>query len=153
MRRKDKEISDRAVILDILSRADVCRIAMMDGDVPYIVPVNYGYKDNALYIHGAAEGKKIDLIRRNNRVCFEIEDKSEIIKSQTPCGWTARYRSLIGYGTMEIITGFDQKKQGLDIIMSHVGNEHNIYVDSQVDSVVILKLTISTMTGKQSGDW
>ena len=70
MRRKDKEITDEKVINEILEKAKVCRLALFDKDYPYIVPMNYGYKDNALFFHVAKEGKKIDLIKRNNNVRF-----------------------------------------------------------------------------------
>jgi hypothetical protein len=87
-------------------------------------------------------------------VCFEIEYSSEIIKHELSCDWSTKYRSLIGYGTMDIITDFEQKKMGLDIIMAHYGkSENNVYKDKQVDFIVILKLTIEQITGKQLGEW
>jgi uncharacterized protein len=154
MRRNDKEITDRQIIEEILSRSEICRIAMVDGNRPYIVPVNYGYSNGAIYIHGANQGKKIDLLKMNNRVCFEIEQKSEIVKSETSCGWTTRYRSLIGTGTIEFITDSEQKKKGLDIIMAQYGKtQNNQYNDLQVEIIVILKLNIEQITAKQSGDW
>lgn len=154
MRRNDKEIRDQQIIEEILTQSDICHIAMMDGDKPYIIPVNYGYSNGAIYIHGAHEGKKIELLRKNNHVCFEIEYKSEIIKGATSCGWSTRYRSLIGYGTVDIIEETDQKKPGMDIIMQHYGKiENNEYPESQLQLIVILKLTIDQVTGKQSGDW
>jgi uncharacterized protein len=154
MRRNDKEITDRKIIEEILTQSEICRIAMVDGDKPYIVPVNYGYSNGAIYIHGANQGKKIDLLKINNHVCFEIELKSEIIKSETSCGWTTRYRSIIGYGAIDFVTGFDQKKQGLDIIMAQYGKtENNLYNELQVESIVILKLNIEHITAKQSGSW
>jgi hypothetical protein len=154
MRRNDKEIKDKQVIDEILTRSEICRIAMMDGDKPYIIPVNYGYCNGAIYIHGSNEGKKIDLLKKNNYVCFEIEQKSEIVKGENSCGWTTRYRSLIGYGNIDFITDFDNKKQGLDIIMAHYGKtENNNYEDMQVQLMIILKLTIVHITAKQSGNW
>ena len=71
MRRKDKEIKDKEVIESIIKRATVCRIALSENNVPYIVPLSFGYKDNCLYFHSAPEGRKIDIIKQNNNVCFE----------------------------------------------------------------------------------
>jgi uncharacterized protein len=154
MHRKEKEISDNKVIEEILSKSEVCRIAMIDNDKPYIVPLNYGYIDNSIYMHSAPMGKKIDILKQNNKVCFEIEYSSEIVKEELACEWSTRYRSLIGYGTIEIITDFEHKKFGLDIIMTHYGkNENNVYKDKLVDFIVILKLSIEKITGKQSGIW
>lgn len=127
---------------------------MIDDERPYILPFNYGYKDNCIYIHSASEGKKIDLLRKNNRVCFELEYKGEIIKHDDPCKWATRYQSVVGYGTIEILTEFEQKRNGLDIIMAHNGAEKmSTYNIKQVESIVILKLTITEITGKQSSNW
>jgi nitroimidazol reductase NimA-like FMN-containing flavoprotein (pyridoxamine 5'-phosphate oxidase superfamily) len=154
MRRINQEIIDRNVIEEILSKSLICRIGMICDDVPYIVPLNYGYTTNAIYIHSASEGKKIDIIKTNNKVCFEIEDTTEIIKKDLSCEWATKYRSLIGYGTVEIITDFEQKKRGLDIIMAQHGKTvNNGYKENQVEKIVILKLTIERVTGKQSGNW
>ena len=73
MRKVNQEIKDERVLSEILSGGSICRVAMLDGDLPYIVPVNYGYSDGALYIHSAPEGKKIDLLGKDNRVCFEVK--------------------------------------------------------------------------------
>ena len=153
MQRKDQEITDKNVIDEILSKSEVCRIAMIDNDIPYIVPLNYGYFNNAIYIHSAPLGKKIDLLKRNNKVCFEIEYFSEIVKHEFACDWSTKYRSVIGIGTVEIITDFEEKKKGLDIIMAHYGKSGNtVYKDKQVDFIVILKLNIEQITGKQLGN-
>ncbi len=154
MRRKDQEITDRKKINEILSKSEVCRIAMIDNDKPYIIPLNYGYYNNAIYIHSAPVGKKIDILKRNNKVCFELEYCSEIVKHESACDWSTKYRSVIGFGTVEIITDFEEKKKCLDIIMAHYGKSgKNVYKDKQVDFVVILKLNIEQITGKQLGEW
>jgi uncharacterized protein len=154
MRRKDKEIKDRGIIEQLLSGSDICRIAMIDGNRPYMVPLNYGYDGKALYFHSASSGKKIDILRRDSRVCFEIEYYNEIIRDDIPCEWTAKYRSLIGYGTIEFITGYEEKKKGLDVIMAHYGKtDENIYKDNHIDNILILKLNIEEISGKQSGNW
>jgi len=154
MRRKDRKITDEKIIERILSKSTVCRIAMVDEGLPYIVPLNYGYFDNALYIHSAPEGRKIDILKHNNKVCFEIEYSSEVISSELSCDWSTKYRTLVGYGSIQIITDFEQKKFGLDKIMSHYGkSENNVYKDKNVGFMVILKLTIEQLSGKQAGDW
>ena len=154
MRRKDKEIKDKEIIKQLLSGSDICRIAMIDGNRPYMVPLNYGYTGSALYFHSASTGKKIDILKQNNRVCFEIEYYNEIIRDEIPCEWTAKYRSLIGYGTVEFITDHEEKKKGLDVIMAHYGKTGtNSYKDQNIENIVILKLSIEEISGKQSGNW
>jgi nitroimidazol reductase NimA-like FMN-containing flavoprotein (pyridoxamine 5'-phosphate oxidase superfamily) len=152
MRRKDKEITDTEIITKILSQSDTCRIAMFDKNYPYIVPLNYGYFDNTIYFHSASSGKKIDLLKQNCKVCFEIEYANEIVKHEKSCHWTTKYRSIIGFGNVDIITDYEQKKRGLEIIMEHYGKFDNEFNDSQIDKIVILKLNIESISGKQSGD-
>ncbi len=150
MRRKDKEITDPAEINDILKTAKTLRLAMADDGVPYIVPLNYGYYDNALYIHCAKEGRKLDILRKNPKVCFEIEAENEVVTGSRACDWTTRYRSLIGYGTMEILESEKDKIAGLDILMKHFGSFNNTYHPKHVENIVILKMTIESVTGKIS---
>ncbi|MBN1416084.1 MAG: GNAT family N-acetyltransferase [Bacteroidales bacterium] len=154
MRKQNQEITDKNIIEEILSFSAICRIAMMDDDVPYLLPFNYGYHDNCIYIHSAPEGKKIDLIRKNNRVCFEIEQTARIIKSEKACKWATLYRSVVGYGNVEIISEFNEKQKGLEIIMAHNGAIENMEFErKQIEAVVLLKLKIDKITGKQSGNW
>jgi nitroimidazol reductase NimA-like FMN-containing flavoprotein (pyridoxamine 5'-phosphate oxidase superfamily) len=153
MRRKDKAILDPNTIEEILINSNICRIALFDTEFPYIVPLNYGYKDNALYFHSATSGKKLDLIRNNSKVGFEIEQNHKLIKAKESCNWTTKYRSVMGTGTIEIITDFDAKIIGLDILMQHHGKEENSYKEKEVNKIVVLKLNIIKSYGKQSGEY
>ena len=153
MRRKDKEITDENTIKEILEKSSVCRLGLFDDDYPYVVPLNYGHKNNALYFHCALEGRKIELIKKNNKVAFEIEQAYEVIKNDVSCRWTTRYRSVMGTGTIEIISDFNKKKEGLDVIMQHHGKHDNEYSKKGVDSILVLKLTINSLSAKQSGSW
>jgi len=115
MRRKDKEISDRAVIDEILRSCLICRVAFAD-DYPYIVPMNYGYHENAFYFHCATEGRKIDLIKKNNHVGFEIEEGHEVVKSDVSCKWATKYRSIIGMGKCRSSQIMRKRSKGLILL-------------------------------------
>jgi ribosomal-protein-alanine N-acetyltransferase len=154
MRKVNQEISDRAIIEEILQSSKICRIGISDNGFPYVLPFNYGYSDNQIYIHCALTGKKIDLLRENPNVCFEIEQTAEIVKNDKACKWATTYRSIVGYGKIEILDDFAQKRKGLDIIMAHNGAPELIeFEPKQIDSVLILKIVIASMTGKQSSNW
>lgn len=153
MRRSEREITNKAVIEEILSQASICRLGFAFDNVPYIVPVNYGYRENKIYIHSAPIGEKIDLIKKCKTVCFEIELESEVMKDKVACKWTTRYRSVIGYGTIKIVTDKEEKTRGMDIIMAqHGGPETNTY-NSSFERMVILELEIDRLTAKQAGEW
>jgi nitroimidazol reductase NimA-like FMN-containing flavoprotein (pyridoxamine 5'-phosphate oxidase superfamily) len=153
MRRKDKEIHDSAIIQEILNKSLICRIALFDEVYPYIVPMNYGYHDHNLYFHCAIKGKKIDLIKKNNKVAFEIEYFHEIIKKELSCDWTTKYRSIMGTGFIDIITDNDEKRKGLDILMQQHGRKANTYNEKSLKRVVVLKLSITELSAKQSGSF
>lgn len=154
MRKKEKEIRNDSLIREILEKSDVCRLGLVDNDEAYIVPVNYACKDEFIYIHSAPAGRKIELIKRNNRASFEIEFSSEIIKSDIPCRWTTRYRSVMGRGTIIIENDPESKKKGLDLIMQKYGAGKDLrYNEADLSKMIILKLKIESVTGKQSGKW
>ncbi len=154
MRKANQEITDKSILEEILIHSRICRIGMMDNGLPYILPFNYGYRDNRIYIHSASAGKKIDLLKNNPTVCFEVELKADIVKSDKACKWATAYRSIVGYGNIEILDDLAQKQQALEIIMTHNGAPGlTEFEPKQVDAVLVLKLTIDTLTGKQSGNW
>ncbi|HEY4786516.1 MAG TPA: pyridoxamine 5'-phosphate oxidase family protein [Bacteroidales bacterium] len=154
MRRAEKEILDQGIIEQILTESQLCRIAMIDGDEPYIVPLNYGYAEGVLYMHSAPQGRKMDVLSENNRVCFEIEYAHQVVKKKEPCNWTTRYRSVIGYGNIEVVTDMEEKKKGLRIIMQKYGYKGKAeYNEGSINFVVLLQLKIEKITGKQSGEW
>ncbi len=152
MRRKDKQITDDATLEEILRKADVCRVAMCDGDEPYLVPVNFGYRDRALFIHSAREGRKIEILSRNNRVCFEAETDVEILRGDSACDWGARYRCVIGTGRARFIEESLEKKRALDIIMrKYSGTGDHLYDEKKVDAITVIRVDIGEMSGKKSG--
>jgi len=153
MRRADREISGIDEIEQIISKADVCRLALANDNYPYLVTMNFGYKNfpaRCLYFHCAAEGKKLDMIRRNNKVCFEMDIDHKLIKGEKSCDWGMAYTSLLGYGTITIVGDKDERIAGLNAIMEHYGkSENNEYHEKTFERTVILRLDITEMTGKK----
>ena len=151
MRKKDKEIKDVAAIEDVLSRAMVCRLGMCDGDRPYVVPLCFGYEDNALYFHSAGQGKKIEILRKNNDVCFEVDIDHELVKGEQACDWGMKYKSVVGFGKAVLVEDIELKRNALDIIMRQYSEGTFEYTERAIDNITIIKVEIESMTGKQSG--
>jgi len=153
MRRKEKEITDLSKIEVIIQKAQICRLGFCDGNLPYIVPMNFGYADKCLYFHCAKEGKKLDILRKNNNVCFEIDVDHELILSdEKACSGTAKFRSVIGFGKAEIIEDNKEKISALNQLMEHyTGKSAFEYLDEQVKNITIIKVIIESMGGKESG--
>jgi len=149
MRKKEREISDRTEIAEILARAVVCRIALSANDSPYIVPVCFAHQGDYLYFHCAAEGRKIEILRKNNRVCFEVDIDCEVVKSPQACSWGMRYRSVVGFGLGFILENDVEKKLALDLIMQHYGEEGSTYGPEIIRNTTIVKIVIQSMTGKR----
>jgi hypothetical protein len=154
MRRFDKLITDTKIIEKILNESSICRIGFSVKGEAHIVPVNFGYKDNILFIHSATAGRKIDFIKENANVCFEMELDHDIIKGKVACDWTTKYRSVVGYGRISVVHDKLKKTEGLDVIMAKYGGpEKNVYSDKSLDQMVLLIIEIDSLTGKQSGIW
>ena len=151
MRRKDKEIIDIAAIEAILKETAVCRLGLCDEGQPYVVPVCFGYKDNVLYFHSAGEGRKLEILRKNNNVCFEVDIDQKIVKARQGCDWGMNYKSVIGFGRAVFIEDVESKRRALDIIMAHYSDKEFQYPDHTISKTIIVKVEIESMTGKKSG--
>jgi len=151
MRRAEREIKDRSTIDEILRRATVCRLAVCDGNVPYVVPLNFGYESDRLYFHSAPEGRKIEIIKANPNVCFEVDVDQELVPGEIPCGWTVRYRSVIGFGKARLLGEVAEKKRALDVILGHYAQGPFEYPEGAIDQVAVVEVEIESLTGKQSG--
>jgi nitroimidazol reductase NimA-like FMN-containing flavoprotein (pyridoxamine 5'-phosphate oxidase superfamily) len=151
MRRKEKEIVGISGIEAVIADALVCRIALCDGNAPYIVPVCFGYEDRTVYFHCAPEGKKIDIIARNPRVCFEFEADVAIVKHEQACRWGMRYRSVIGSGRAQIIGKPREKKAALSIIMKHYSDAAPEFSEEALEGNIVVQIAVESITGKRSG--
>jgi nitroimidazol reductase NimA-like FMN-containing flavoprotein (pyridoxamine 5'-phosphate oxidase superfamily) len=151
VRRHEQRISDREALEGILSKANVLRIGLCDNNVPYVVPVSFGYEENCIYIHSSPVGKKIDMIRRNNIVCFQTEIGVELVSKETPCECAVQYRSLIGYGKAHLIEDVLEKTKALNTIMEHYhGKGSWEYRESLMNRTAVIKIEIDSMEGKRS---
>ena len=150
MRRTDREIKNRDEIIDILRRADTVRLGMHGEPFPYVVPLSFGFEDTGgqlyIYIHGASEGLKHELLDKNNNVCVEADIFHGYAETET--GLTAEYESIIGFGTASAVHGGEAVK-GLDLICSHCGYHGYIYDTAALKYMRIYKIEISAFTGKR----
>jgi uncharacterized protein len=153
MRRIDKETTDINAFEEIIRKADVCRIAIANDNIPYIVTLNFGYTvtpELRLYFHCASEGRKLDMIRKNNFICFEMDTDHQLNRGIRGCDWAMKYSSVVGYGYISVIKESGEKRSGLDCIMKHYGGEDNyLYDENMVEKTTILRLDIKEITGKK----
>ena len=150
MRRKEKEITAIAEMEEIIGQATVCRVAMADGDRPYIVPLCFGYEDRTLYFHTGRKGKKIDILKKNPNVCFEFDHDCRVLPQPDACDWGMAYRSVIGYGEASFVTSPEKKRRALDLIMRQYNGNAGPYPDANIKATAIICVKIRHMTGKKS---
>ena len=136
---------------EIISRSTVCRLAMTDGDRPYLVPLCFGYRNGSLFFHSAPQGRKVDILKRNPNVCFAFDIDQEVTAAERACGWSMRYRSVVGFGKARMVEEEDDKRKALEIIMENYSAGKHSFDDSEVSSVLIIRVDIEEMTGKKSG--
>jgi len=153
IRRTDRRIDEVTELKDIVEQANVCRLAFADGGTPYIVTMSFGYvwdERLVLYFHGAKAGRKIDLLKKNNRVCFEMDIDHEIYKDEEPCRWGMKFRSLVGYGTLAIVTAPAERIRGLELIMRHYRFPGSPEFNEKVLTVTeVLRLEADEISGKK----
>jgi hypothetical protein len=145
VRRKDREVTDIVKIKEIIDNCHCCRLGFSDGGRVYIVPLNFGYEEKGgtitFYFHGATEGRKIDLIKKEGYAGFEIDTDYELKTANEPCGYTAKFSSVIGTGKVSIIEDIEEKKHGLKQIMCHnVGDKNWDFPLAMVNKTAVFKL-------------
>jgi len=148
MRRKDKEINDKERIEQIIQSAEICRLAMADGNQPYVVPLNFGYRDGTVYFHSATQGRKIDVLKANPKVCLEFTTDLELVRAEKSCDWGQRFNCVIAFGEAGLIEDKDAKREALDVIMAHYGGEGGDYSDGKLKITAVIAVKINAMTGK-----
>jgi uncharacterized protein len=148
MRRKDKEMIDPDAIASVIRRSTVCRLAMSDDGQPYVIPMSFGYQDGAVYFHCASEGRKIGVLRKNPRVCIEFDVDCQLKTGDSACKWGFYFQSAIAFGVAAFIEDSMEKRAALDIIMRQYSNEVFTYPESAVDKIVVIKVTVTELTGK-----
>lgn len=153
MRRRDKEVQERELIERIIAAAQVCRLGLSRDNLPYVVPVSFGYDGAAIYFHTAMEGMKLDYLASNNRVCFELEHDVRVVPSaDDACEWSFSFYSVIGFGTVEEVVDPPRKAQALNLIVRHYSDREWGIGERSLEKTRVWRISIDRMTGKRSKD-
>jgi nitroimidazol reductase NimA-like FMN-containing flavoprotein (pyridoxamine 5'-phosphate oxidase superfamily) len=146
-----QDISDKTAQLDVIQRSQVCHLAMVDGDVPYVLPFNFGIEgEKIIYLHSSFQGRKIEVLKKNNNVCisfsldYELYKQSEIMA----CSWSMKYRSVMVTGKLYFVDELEEKRKALDAIMRQFSENNFKYSDAAINNVCIMRVEIEQMTGR-----
>ena len=152
MRRKDREITDFNEMIKIVKKCDSCVLALNEEGFPYIIPMNFGMdiEDGQLYLyfHCASEGKKLDLIRKDNRASFEMDCEHKLVLQEEEMECTMGYASVIGQGIIEFVAEED-KLQALKVLMRQYRSEDFQFDTRMLKVTTVLKMKVIHMTGKR----
>ncbi|MDD1771668.1 MAG: pyridoxamine 5'-phosphate oxidase family protein [Methanomassiliicoccales archaeon] len=150
MRKAEREITEIGEMEQVIMKAEVCRLGMIDDGEPYIVPMNFGYRKGTFFFHCAREGKKLEVLRKNPKVCFELESEAYLVKGERACQWSSSYRSVIGWGEAVVLMGETEVKEGLEVIMDHYSPGQKDFDPRSVGLTAIIRVDVERMTGKRS---
>ncbi len=138
----------------IIRKCDICHIGLVGNDmIPYVLPMNFGYRDNVIYLHSAPAGRSLDTIAQNNNVCVTFSTDHDLVfqSEQVACSYRMKSKSVIAWGKVEFVEDMDGKREALDIIMEQYTDMNFKYNDPAVRNVKIWKIEIDNMTCKEFG--
>ncbi len=135
----------------VLKNAKFCHISFAVNNEPYLVTVNYGYDSDYIYFHSSLKGKKVDMIKKNPNVCYELNYGGEIYSNKMACNWGTKFRSLIGRGKAELLTSEKDKIKGLKAIMhKYSGTSDHEFNPHVVSHTSLYRIKIDDVTTKQN---
>lgn len=136
--------------MEVLEKGIWMELAMSGKDGwPYVVPLNYGFGKDFIIVHGAREGKKIDLLRENDKVAFNVATDTEVIRDENdPSEFSMKYRSVSGLGTAKFIEDAEEKREALKIIMEHYHGPKEPITEGMLKATAVIKISITEITGK-----
>lgn len=152
MTRRERQVTDINEIIKILDNSKVLHLGLVDGDEPYVVPMNYGYtyenEKLTIWLHCARQGRKLDVIRANNKVFFEMEYGITPFEGEVACKYGITYSSIMGRGTAEIIEDVETKKLALSALMKAQTGKDFTFEDRMAEVVGVIRIDVIEFTAK-----
>ena len=154
MRRANRMVTKLEELLEIINGSKVCRVGMVDNGKPYVIPMNFGYRvvdeTITIYLHGAKEGRKIEIMKHNSQICIEIDTIREIIKGENGCNYSCHFESFIGTGEAVFLDAETDKEQALNAIMKRQTGQEGFSYDKRVMAETeIIAIPLSEYSGKK----
>ena len=153
MTKRERQIFDQEQIKAILDTAKVLHLGLSVDDMPYVVPMNYGYvmEDGklTLYLHSAVLGKKLDMIRANPNVFIEMDCDMVPFEGEKPCQYGLAYSSVMGRGTATIVEDVEEKMKAMSILMKTQTQKDFTFNERLVSIVAVIRIDVSEYTAKK----
>ena len=146
--------TDKELIEASIKKCDICYVGLADTDgTPYVLPMNFGYRDGVIYLHSAQEGRSISILERNPRVCITFSTDHDLVfqHPEVACSYRMRSKSVICWGKVRFEEDFDKKTEALDIIMKQYSDKEFRYSGPAVKNVKIWIVEMDEVTCKEFG--
>jgi len=153
MRRADREVNDFNEILGIMRGCDSLFLSLMDGEYPYVIPMNFGFEEEngkvRIYLHGAKDGKKLELIAKDDHVAFAMSRAHNLIPGNVPCATSFQYESVCGRGKISMVQG-EEACHALSVIVAQYDHEQvHTFDERHVKAVSVMRIDVEQLTGKR----
>ena len=152
MTRREFEVTDPEVIRDILDSSSYLHLGLVDEGMPYVVPMNYGYRLEdgklTLYLHSAVKGYKLDVIAKNPTCCFEMDCGVEPFEGKIPCQYGITYYSLMGRGKAVLVEDPVEKELAMTLLMKAQTGKDFEFNERLVSIVSVIRIQVSEYTAK-----
>ena len=153
MTKRERQVTDPEQIRHILDTAKVLHLGLAVDNEPYVVPMNYGYtmEDGSLtlYVHGAVKGRKLDVLRKNPKVFFEMECDIVPFEGKYACQYGTTYASVMGLGMAQVLENPEEKIDGLTKFMKTQTGKVFTFDEKMVSMVNVIKITAKSFTAKK----
>lgn len=141
-------------IESLIRSCPLCYVGMADEQgVPYVLPMNFGYEEEVIYLHSAQEGRSISILEKNPQVCITFCTEPRLVwqDKEVACSYRMRAESVICHGNVSFEEEYDEKVKALDIIMQQYSDRVFSYSAPAVKNVKIWKVPIDKVTAKEFG--
>ena len=150
--KRDTQVIDENQIKYILDTAKVLNLGLAVDNMPYVVPMNYGYTMEegklVLYLHSAVKGNKLDMIRVNPNVYFSMDCDHKRFEGEKPCQYGLAYAAMMGRGTAVIVEDVEEKKRAMSILMKTQTQKDFTFEDRLVTIVAVIRIDVAEYTAK-----
>ena len=145
---------DQVFIEEVLREAKICFVGMADTDgTPFVIPMNFGYRNGSFYLHSAQEGRSISILSRNPKVCISVSVDNSLVfqNAEVACSYRMKAKSVIAWGKVVYEEEDERKREALDIIMKQYVDRPFRYSDPSVHNVKIWRVDVEEITCKEFG--
>jgi nitroimidazol reductase NimA-like FMN-containing flavoprotein (pyridoxamine 5'-phosphate oxidase superfamily) len=151
---KNRSLASQQEIDEIIKKCQVCHIAMADANgIPYVIPMNFGYRDGVIYLHSSRHGKKIDILKSNPKICiaFSTDYHLRYQHEDVACSYSMKYRSVLAHGSVEFVEDTEEKIRHLDIVMAQYSTREFKFNPPALREVCCYKVVVEKFEGRVYG--